>query len=118
MLNENIPDQSKVSNDPMLVGWNPTMSIQIILTQLENTFGQPGGSLMWNKDKIFHGEFLPNNSPESLFLCIEQCQEVVIIAHNPYSEKQLIANTIHLLLQSGIYSMKEFEDWEVTNNKM
>jgi hypothetical protein len=52
MLNENIPDQFKVSNDPTLIGWNPTMSIQLILTQLENTFRQPGGSLMWNKDKI------------------------------------------------------------------
>jgi hypothetical protein len=52
MLNENIPDQFKVSNDPTLIGWNPMMSIQLILTQLENTFRQPGGSLMWNKDKI------------------------------------------------------------------
>ncbi len=41
----------------------------------------------------------------------------MIIARNPYSEKQIIANTIHLLLQSGIFPMKEFEDWEVTNNK-
>jgi hypothetical protein len=77
----------------------------------------PGGLLMWNNDKIFCTDFLPNNAPELLLLHIKQCQEVAIIARNPYSEKQLIANTIHLLLQSSIFPMKEFEDWEATNNK-
>jgi hypothetical protein len=80
-------------------------------------FGQPGGVLMWNNDKLFCSDILPNNAPELLFLRIKQCQEVAIIACNPYSEKQLITNTIHLLLQSGIFPMKEFEDWEATNNK-
>ena len=110
MLNENFPDQFKMSNGPNLIRWNTTMSIQLILTQLENMFGQPGGSLMWNNDKIFRTDFLPNNTPELLFLRIQLCQEVVIIAHNPHSEKQLIANMIHLLLQSSIFPMKEFED--------
>ncbi len=86
MLDENIPDQFKMSNDPNLIGWNPTMSIQSILTQLENMFGQPGGSLMWNNDKIIRADFLPNNAPESLFLRLDQCQEVAIIACNLYSK--------------------------------
>jgi hypothetical protein len=60
---------------------------------------------------------LHNNAPESLSFRIKQCQEVAIISCNPYSEKQLIAKTIHLLRQSGIFLMKEFEDWEATNNK-
>jgi hypothetical protein len=110
MLNENIPNQFNVSNNPTLIGWNPTMSIRLILMQLENMFGQPEGSLMWNKDKIFQVDFLPNDAPELLLFCNEQCQKVAIIARNLYSEKQLIANTIHLLLQSGIFPMKEFED--------
>ncbi len=63
------------------------MSIQLILTQLENMFGQPEGSLMWNNDKIFRADFLPNDASESLFLRVEHCQEVAIIARNPYSEK-------------------------------
>jgi hypothetical protein len=118
MLDVIVPDQFKVSNDPNLIGWNPTMSIQLILTQLENMFGQPGRSLMWNNNKIFCADFLPNDAPELLFLHVEQWQEVAIIACNPYFEKQLITNTIHLLLQSGIFPMKEFEDWEGTINKM
>jgi hypothetical protein len=79
--------------------------------------GQPGGSLMWNKDKIFRTDFLPYHAPELLFLQVEQCQKVAIVACNPYSVKQLIANMIHLFLQSGIIPMKEFEEWEVTINK-
>jgi hypothetical protein len=43
MLDEYIPDQFKVSNNPTLIRWNPTMSIQSILMQLENMFGQLGG---------------------------------------------------------------------------
>jgi hypothetical protein len=113
MLDENI----KVYKNPMLIGSNLTMSIQPIFMQLENMFGQPRGLLMWSNDKIFCADFLPNNAPELLFLLVKQCQEVAIIACNPYSEKQSIANTIHLLLQFGIFPMKEFKDWEVTNNK-
>jgi hypothetical protein len=36
---------------------------------------------------------------------------------NPYSDSQLIRNTVHLLLQSGIFLKKEFKDWETTANK-
>ncbi len=117
MLDENIPDQFKVSNDPTLIRLNPMKSIQSILMQLENMSRQPRRLLMWNNDKIFRTDFSPNQAPELLFLRVEQCQEVAIIARNLYSEKQLIPNTIHLLLQPGIFPMKEFEDWEATNNK-
>jgi hypothetical protein len=45
MLDKNIPNHFKVSNDPTLIGWNPTMSIQLILTQLETLFGKPSDAL-------------------------------------------------------------------------
>ena len=108
MLDENILDQFKVSNNPVLIGWNPTMSIQLILTQLENTFGKPGGLLMWNNNKIFCADFLPNNAPELLFLRVEQCQGVAIIACNPYSEETINhkhdppAPTVWHLLYEGV----------------
>jgi hypothetical protein len=53
MLDENINDHFKVSNDPNLIGWNPTMSIQLILAQLEASYGKPGDQLMWNNNKVF-----------------------------------------------------------------
>jgi hypothetical protein len=68
MLDENIPNQFKVSNDPTLIGWNPTVSIQLILTQLQNSFGQPSGTMMWNNNKLFKSDFVPNDMPESCFL--------------------------------------------------
>ncbi len=33
ILNKDIDDSFKVSNNPTLTRWNPTMSIQLILTQ-------------------------------------------------------------------------------------
>jgi hypothetical protein len=117
MLDESINDHFKVSNDPNLIGWNPMMSIQLILTHLKALYSKPGDQLMWNNNKVLQANFLPNNALELLFHCVELCQEVAIITHNPYPPMQLIANAMHLLLQSGIFPMKEFEDWEVTPNK-
>ena len=53
-----------------------------------------------------------NEVPESLFLRLEHCQEVALIGHTPYSQTQLVNCTVQLLLQSSIFPMKEFEDWE------
>ncbi len=86
LLDENIPDQFKVSNDPTLVGGNLTMNIQLMLTQLETLFGKPSNALMGNNNKLFRLNFNPNDAPELLFLQVEQCQEVAIIAQNPYSD--------------------------------
>jgi hypothetical protein len=117
MLDKYINNHFKVSNDPNLIGWNPTMSIQLILAQLGASYGKPSKQLMWNNVKVFQTDFLSNNAQELLFHYVEQCQEVAIIARNPYTPTQLITNTMHLLLQSKIFPMKEFEDWEATPNK-
>jgi hypothetical protein len=93
------------------------MSIQLILAQLEGSYGKPGNQLILNNNKVFQADFLPNDAPKLLFHHIEQCQEVTFVAHNPYTPTQLIANSMHLFLQSGIFPMKEFEDWEATPNK-
>jgi hypothetical protein len=41
MFDANIGAQYKVSNDPTLTGWNSTMSILDILTQLQDSYGKP-----------------------------------------------------------------------------
>ncbi len=93
------------------------MSIQLILTQLETLFGKQSNALIWNNDKLFQLDVNPNDAPELLFLRVEQCQDVAITAQNPYSDTQLIRNTVHLLLQSGIFLMKEFKNWKTTADK-
>ncbi len=49
------------------------MSIQLILAQLEASYGKQGDQLIWNNDKLFWANFLPNNTLESLLNCMEQC---------------------------------------------
>ncbi len=112
MLNKNIDNSFKVSNGPTFSGWNPTMSIQLILAQLEVYYGKPKGNTVWENNKLFKTPFLPTNAPELLFHCIQQCQEIALIVQNSFTQEQLIANAIHHLLQSGIFPMKEFKDWE------
>jgi hypothetical protein len=52
-------------------------------------------------------------APEMQFYRIEQCQEIQTIAQDPYMPKQIIGNAASLLMQSGIFPLKEFE-WEAT----
>ena len=41
IFDANIGAQYKVSNNPTLTGWNSTMSIFDILTQLQDSYGKP-----------------------------------------------------------------------------
>jgi hypothetical protein len=53
-----------------------------------------------------------------MFCHIEQCQEIQVIAKNPYTPMQLMTNAVQLLMALGIFLPREFEDWEATANKM
>ncbi len=88
MLDKIISNHFKVSNDPNLIGWNPTMSIKLILAQLEALYGKPGNQSMWNNNKVFIADFFSNNAPELLLNCVKMCQEVAIIARNQYTPMQ------------------------------
>jgi hypothetical protein len=67
MLDKLVPDQYKVSNDPNLLGWNPTMSIQLILAQLETSYGKPTANIIWNSNTLFTANFNPVDASEMLF---------------------------------------------------
>jgi hypothetical protein len=49
-----------------------------------------------------------------LFYRIEQRQEIQTIVQDPYTPKQIIRNAVRLLMQSGIFPLKEFDTWEAT----
>jgi hypothetical protein len=53
MLNDSVPIQFKVSNIANLTGWNASMSIQEILTQLETSYGKPTPMALHNNDLLF-----------------------------------------------------------------
>jgi hypothetical protein len=41
MLDDSVPIQFKVSNKENLIGWNASMSIQELMTQLKTSYGKP-----------------------------------------------------------------------------
>jgi hypothetical protein len=53
----------------------------------------------------------PNDAPEVLLRCIEDCQEVQILGKDPHTAQQLLNNAVRLLLQCGLYA-RDFEDWD------
>jgi hypothetical protein len=111
-------DEYKVSNDPNLLGWNPTMSTQLIIVQLETSYSKSMANIIQNSNVLFTSDFNPWDAPDMLFHRVEQCQEVAILGAMPYMAAQLVNNMMHLLLKSGIFPMREFKQWGLVQNKL
>jgi hypothetical protein len=85
------------------------MSIRAILNQLMANYGMPDAMVLFNNDMLFQSPFLPTEAPKMLFYCTEQCQEIQTIGQDPYSSMHIINVVVRLLMQSGIFPIKEFE---------
>ncbi len=72
---------------------------------------------LFANDTLFRSAFNPNDAPKALFHRIKQCQEIAVLAHDSYSNVQVINNAIRLLMQASIFPMKEFDDWEAVTPK-
>ena len=112
MLDANVTDQCKVSNIPSRIGWNASMSIINILDQLDGTYSKPDTVTLLQNDTHFRSAFNPTDAPESLFYRIKKCQEIQVLACDPYTDAQTINNAVRLLMQANIFPLKEFDDWE------
>jgi hypothetical protein len=117
MLDANVSAQFKVSNNPTLMGWNSTMSIINILGQLQVLYGKPNMMMLYTNNTLFHSPITAGDLPGMLFYRIEQCQEIQCIGNLPYSEEQIIANAVHILLQANIFPLKEFDAWDAVTPK-
>jgi hypothetical protein len=53
VLDNNIDDAFKVSNDPMLVGWNPLMEPLEMFDQITATYGKPTPAALLQNDTLF-----------------------------------------------------------------
>jgi hypothetical protein len=93
------------------------MTILVILEQLETSYGKPDTMTLFGNDTLFQSPFPANKAPEMLFYRIEQCQEIQILAQDPYSPMQIINNAVRLMQQSGIFPLKEFDTWDVITPK-
>ncbi len=117
MLDANILVQFKVLNNAALTGWNSTMSIIDILSQLQYSYGMPNMMTLFTNDTLFRSPMTASNSPKMLFYIIEQCQEIQRIRKLPYSNDQIIANAVRILIQAHIFPLKEFDTWEAVTPK-
>jgi hypothetical protein len=110
-LDSSINDAFKVSNDPTVQGWHAGMRVIDILDQLSLIYGQPTPAALEANDHIFRSPTSAADAPKVLFRRIEECAEKALLGQNPYTDKQLITNTIRLLLTTGLY-IRAFEDWD------
>jgi hypothetical protein len=111
ILDDNINDAFKVSNDPALVGWNQSMEPREMFDQITTTYGKPTPAALLQNDSLLRSMYSPNDAPEVLFRRIEVCQEIQILGEDPYTAQQLLNNAIRLLLQCGLCT-RDFEDWD------
>ncbi len=75
------------------------------------TYGQPTPAVLEVNNHIFRSPTSAANAPEVLFRRIKECAEKALLGQDLYTDKQLITNTIRLLLTTGLY-VRAFEDWD------
>jgi hypothetical protein len=117
MLDELVPNQFKVSNSPALLGWNPTMSIELISTQMESSYGKPSAAMLFANDTLFKSPLAANDSPESLFYRMKQCQEIMTLGNIAYTHEQVIANAVRIFMAARLFPTWEFETWDAVTLK-
>jgi hypothetical protein len=110
-LDSLVKDAFKVSNDPTIQGWHAGMRVINILDQLSTTYGQPTPLALEANNHIFRSPTSAADPPQVLFRHIKECAETALLGESPYTNKQLIMNTIRLLLIVGLY-IRAFEDWD------
>ncbi len=65
MLSNLVPNQFKVSNTPTLTGWNATILIQVIPTQMEDLYGKPLAAALFANDTLFKSPSTQQRPPKS-----------------------------------------------------
>ena len=109
-LNNNIGNQIKVSNLANMMGWSSSMSIRTIFEQMERSYGKPDVMALFHNNTLFRSPFPATEAPKMLFHQIKQYQEIQTITQDPYTPTQIINNVVQLLMLSGIFPLKEFNN--------
>jgi hypothetical protein len=73
LLDDNIDDAFKESNNPALAGWNPAMEVRDIFNQITSTYRRPTPAALLQNDMSFQSVYSPQNAPEVLFCRIKEC---------------------------------------------
>jgi hypothetical protein len=110
-LRTSVNEAFQVSNIAGVTGWPASMAIREMLDQLSSTYGLPTPAALEINDNEFRRPYSAADAPEVLFHRIENCAEIAIIGGNPYTDRQIVMNTIRLLLTTGLY-IRMFEEWD------
>jgi hypothetical protein len=110
MLDDTVPNQFKVSNQPNSTGWTASMSIQDILTQLETSYGKPMQMALHNDDILFWSAVSTTDTPRMLFYRMEQCQEIATLAGDPFTPMQIMNTVVRILMQAQVLPSKELDN--------
>ena len=98
LLDDNIDNAFKVSNNPALVGWNPAMEVRDIFDQITSTYGRPTPVALLQNDMLFQSVYSPQDVPEVLFCRIKDCQEEQILGEDSYTVQQHLNNAVTLTI--------------------
>ena len=82
-----------------------------MLDHLSSTYSLPTPAALEANDNEFRRPYSAADAPEVLFRHSKNCAEIAIIGGNPYTNKQIVMNTIRLLLTMGLY-LHMFEEWD------
>ena len=91
-IDDNINDAFKVSNDPALVGWNPSIEPQEIFKQITEMYGHSSPAALLQYNTLFWSVYSPQDAPKVLFCQIKGCQEVQILRDDLNMAQQLLNN--------------------------
>jgi hypothetical protein len=65
-LDDGIDDSFKVSNDPALVGWNPSMEPREMYNQITTTYRCPTPAALLQNHSLFQSVYYPQDVPKVL----------------------------------------------------
>jgi hypothetical protein len=103
-----------------LHGWNSTMTIQAILSQLETTFGHPSATVLFQNNATFTSP-VALQSDGNPGISIPAGRGVPgnwgPFGGTPYTDAQIVGTTMYLFMQSNIFPTKEFETWDAVSPK-
>jgi hypothetical protein len=102
MLDANMPAQFKVSNNPSLTGWKATMSVLVILNQLQDMYGKPNMMTIFTNETLFRSPMGPSNSPEVLSTGFNSAKRSRSLGRshsrrNKLSQTPFVSSSDHLL---------------------
>ncbi len=84
---------------------------------MESSYGKTSAAMLFANDTLFKSPLAANDSLESLFYRMEQCQEIMTLGNLANTHEQVIANAVRIFMAAGLFPTREFETWDAVTLK-